>query len=178
MPVATGTHPATWGSIRSMRLLFVILGLVLSAGVLPARAGYDWCSVDPTITLERAGGTLAHAMDIQVMVPRSVLPMAGTALLGVSHPSNVSGTEVLNTSTPLFNIKTNFTRTNAATRQDSFRVTVSLKMPRPKVDYPVRLVIINQNTKQTIMVKQGKASGILTLAVDSMDLRELAKGIR
>lgn len=161
-----------------MWILFAVLCLILSAGALPARAGYDWCSVDPTITLERTGAKLMHAMDIQVMVPRSVLPMAGTAQLGVTIPSNVTGTEILNTSSPLFKIMTTFTQSRVVARQDSFRVKVSLKMPRAKADYPVRLVILNQDTNQIIVAKQGKASEVLTMVVDSIDLRELVKDVR
>lgn len=177
MPVATGSGTASLRSMRSAWLLFSVLGLMLSVGALPARAGYDWCSVDPTITLDRTGGQIAHAMDLQVMVPRSILPMAGTARLGVIIPSNVTGTELLNTSTPIFNVKTTFTRSQVASATDSFRVKVTLRMPQATIDYPVRLVILNQDTGQIIVARQGMASQMLTLVVDSPALRELVKDI-
>lgn len=160
-----------------MWILLAVLGLILSAGALPTQAGYDWCSVDPTITLERTGGQLVHAMDIQVMVPQSILPMAGTAQLGVTIPSNVTGTEVLNTSSPLFNVKTTFAYSRAAAT-DSYKVKLTLKMPQATADYPVRLVVLNQDTGQILVDKQGMASKELTMVVDSADLRELVKGIR
>ena len=174
MTIATDATPASWG--RKLSLL-AVLTLMLLLGAVPANAGYEWCSVDPTITLERAGGNLAHAMDIQVMVPRSALPMKGTARLEVILPSNVTGTEVLNTSTPLFNIKTVFAN-NRSLAGDAFKVKLRLKMPATQTDYPVRLVVINQDTDQRIAVATGKASKGLTMTVNSMDLRKLLEDMR
>jgi hypothetical protein len=174
MTIATDAAQASWGRRLS---LFAVLTLMLVLGALPANAGYDWCSVDPTITLERSGGNVAHAMDIQVMVPRSALPMKGTARLEVILPSNVIGTEVLNTSTPLFNIKTVFGH-NRALAGETFKVKIRLKMPATKTDYPVRLVIINQDSEQRIAIATGRASKVLTLTVNSMDLRKVVEDMR
>jgi hypothetical protein len=159
--------------MRSVWILCAVLGLILSAGALPAQAGYDWCSVDPTITFQRAGSRLAHVMDVQVMVPLSALPIAGTARLGVTMPSNVAGTEVLNTSTPLFQIKTTFAQSVVPAASDSYAIKLSLKMPRTTTDYPVRLVAVNQSTKQFIVIKEGMASQLLTTTVNSADLLTL-----
>src|SRR4051812_43257748 len=88
MAIGMVARPASWSRILGFVAVFAVM---LVAGALPARAGYDWCSVDPTLPLHRADGGFAHAMDIQVMVPRSILPMKGTARLSVAMPSNING---------------------------------------------------------------------------------------
>ena len=163
MEVATGVSPTSWGSIRRMLSLFAVLGMLLSVTARPVQAGYDWCSVDPTILLQREGAVLSHAMDIQVQVPLSVLPMAGTAGLAVTLPSNVKATEVLNTSTPLFRVATNLAHNGVTATSDSFKVKLTLRMPQTTTDYPVRLVVANHDTGEPIAIQEGMASEALTM---------------
>ncbi len=163
MEVATGVGPTSWGSMRRMLCLFAVLGMLLSVTTQPAQAGYDWCSVDPTVLLQRGSTGLPHVMDIQVQVPLSVLPMAGTARLGVTLPSNVKGTEVLNTSTPLFQVATGLAHNGVTATSDSFKVKLSLRMPETTIDYPVRLVVANHDTGELIAIKEGMASETLSM---------------
>jgi hypothetical protein len=85
---------------------------------------------------------------------------------------------VLNTSSPLFNLKTDFTNSKVAAGQDSFKVQLKLKMPKPATDYPVRLVVVRQDSGEPIAIKEGMASKVLAMTLDTHDLGEVVKDVR
>lgn len=124
----------------------VLLGALLTAGARPVQAGYEWCSVDPTLAFTR--DTLQTALlDVQVQVPFSALPLDGLAQLTVRVPSNVDGAEVLNTSVPpLFTLTTSFAQVKPAVSTSLYEVDLVLRVPSGKHIFPVRLVVSNPST--------------------------------
>ena len=147
-----------------MLRLVVVLPLLctaLIAGARPVQAGYDWCSVDPTLTFTRGsllGGVLRHdVVDVQVLVPLSALPLKGIAHLRVHVPSNVQGTELLNTSVPLlFTIRTSFAQFKPATMTSPYQADLALLVPAGEEAFPVRLLVTNLSTGE-ITLTEGTA---------------------
>lgn len=137
----------------------VVLGLLctsLIAQARPVQAGYDWCSVDPTLTFTRAGQLRSGVIDVQVLVPLSALPLSGAARLSVRVPSNVQGTEVLNTSLPLFVLQTSFEPLKPAVSTSAYEVELALLVPSGEQGFPVRLVVTNLTTGE-ITFTEGSA---------------------
>jgi hypothetical protein len=133
----------------------------LLAGVRPAQASYDWCSVDPTLLFSR-GGLISSLLrngvaDVQMLVPLSAIPLDGKARLNVRVPSNVRGTEVLNTSLPLlFTLQTSFAPNKPATDGSPYEVDLDLLVPAGKQAFPVRLLVTNLTTGE-ISITEGVA---------------------
>lgn len=133
----------------------------LFAGARPAQASYDWCSVDPTLLFTR-GGLVSSLLrngvaDVQVLVPLSAIPLDGKARLSVRVPSNVRGTEVLNTSVPLlFTLQTSFAPVKPAAGRSPYEVDLDVLVPAGEQGFPVRLLVTNLTTGE-ITITEGVA---------------------
>lgn len=138
-------------------VVLTMLCLSIVAGTRPVQAGYDWCSVDPTLTFTRGGLLRSGVVDVQVLVPLSALPLEGAARLNVRVPSNVDGTEVLNTSLPvLFPLRTSFSPLKPAVSTSPYEVDLALVVPASEQGFPVRLLVTNLTTGE-ITVTEGVA---------------------
>jgi hypothetical protein len=142
-------------------VVLILRCLLLASMPQSVEAGFDWCSVDPTLTFTRGGlvtGLLrTGVVDVQVLVPLSALPLAGPARLTVRVPSNVQGTQVLNTSLPLlFTLRTTFAQVKPAVSTSPYQVELILLVPAGEQSFPVRLVVTNPSTGQ-ITITRGLA---------------------
>ena len=152
MATATGFVATRRGRMLRLSGILVLLFSLMAAATRPAYAGYEWCSVDPILWLQRTGSLDPQLLDVQVMLPPFVLPLAGVATLTVDLPSDVRGTEILNTSTPLFRLETVFRSLNAKSTSDRFPVDLTLEVPYVGESFPVRLVVTDSGTGRVTIV--------------------------
>ena len=149
-----------------MARVVVVFALICSTMLLsirPAGAAYHWCSVDPVLTFQRDGSATSHAVDVQVMVPIEALPLADAATLQVAVPVDVTGQEVLNTSTPAFELHTTFDSINPNATSDRYPVELELLVPGSH--FPVRLVVTDADAG-TVTTVDGKAGQKVRTAVE------------
>ncbi len=157
MATATGFIGARRGSLLRISALFVLVCSLMTIGTGKARArGYEWCSVDPVLSLEREGSLLPQLVDVQVMVPLSALPIAQTATLTVQLPSDVQGIELVNGSTPIFKVETVFLSRKAKATSDRFPVDLTLEVPVAEEAFPVQLVVTDGGSG-TVTIVEGVA---------------------
>jgi hypothetical protein len=148
---------------RSILVLLSLLVAVLLVGANPALArekGYEWCSVDPLITLHREGRSLPKLVDVQVMIPLSQLPYKRTATLKMRTPPDVVGTVVLDTSHELyFRLNSLFDPTVRSTAKGRYPLILLLTVPTPQgvEPFPVQMMVTDPVSEQVLTFATGRS---------------------
>jgi hypothetical protein len=125
-------------------LIFCLATIV--AGVRPAAAGYEWCSVDPVFSFQRNGSKHVRVMDVQVMVPVTALPLADPARLRVQTPRDVVAKDVTVSIKHVFELETKIVQEVMLSSVSNYPVKFSLSVPQGTKRFPVRLVITDTTT--------------------------------
>lgn len=140
---------------RHLLSLLILIGVLLVYTPQTAVA-YDWCSVDPVYTFQRGGLATTQEVDVQVLVPLSALPLAGTATVTVTVPQDVASQEVVNTSTPLFVLHTVLETKPDDPTTTTYPLTFAVLVPATTVAFPVRLVVTDVHDG-TVTIVDGTA---------------------
>ncbi len=156
-------HVMAHEGLRVLAIL-VLLASMAGFGVRPARA-YDWCSVDPVFAFQQKDSLTAFGLDVQVMVPLSALPLADPATLDVGVPADLTGQEVLNTSTPAFELRTTLSTVGNRTSSLGDPIEFEVVVPSSAGDIPVRLVVTDTRYG-TITISEGESGHKVRASVE------------
>lgn len=122
------------------RLLLLALAAAAAALSTPrtARAGYDWCSIEPTHQFRLPGHDAPVVVHVFVAVPLSVLPITQYATLIVLTHASVPGVERSSSPDARLPITTTFV---SDARTDVDVIDYFLLLPKTAGEFPVRLTV-------------------------------------
>ena len=154
------------GTALRLVITFLLVAVASMVSTRPAGARYDWCSVDPTFFFWSEGRLAPYALDVQVLVPLSALPLAEAATLEVGVPANLTSQEVLNTSTPVLEVQTAFKTLNNRSSSAGDTIHFELVVPGSVTSFPVRLVVTDPQVG-TVSVTEGLAGHKVRTTVEA-----------